>query len=392
MPSSFDLAARLLESLTELEPGIYSGEDCAAGAALLATTRKACEAAEGRLASRAAACGVHRTLGFADAGDWLASVSGSTVRDARDALALVSSVEACPETRDALVAGEVSVAQAREITRTEVAVPGSEAGLLDVARGTSLGVLRDKARGRRVRAIPVERLHAERQRRRSVRHWQDDFGMICFRGALTPEVGVAFVNRLDAETDRVRRAARRAADGAETEDRPAYAADAFTRLVKGQGKGRATRPDLVVVCDERAYARGHAHEAEACHIVGGGPIPVSVAREIAKDAFWKVVSHDGVDINKVVHLGRHRPAELETALQLGSPPDFAGVTCCETGCDRRYGLQWDHIDPVANQGPTSFENLAARCYPHHREKTDRDRKAGLLAGLLEGGSGGRAPP
>ena len=59
----------------------------------------------------------------------------------------------------------------------------------------------------------------------------------------------------------------------------------------------------------------------------------------------------------------------------------------------------DHIDPVANQGPTSYENLAARCYPHHREKTDRDRAAGLLDGRKEDGrkgggrgAGGRAPP
>ena len=53
------------------------------------------------------------------------------------------------------------------------------------------------------------------------------------------------------------------------------------------------------------------------------------------------------------------------------------MTCCEPGCERRYGLEWDHIDPMANQGPTSFENLAARCYPHHQEKTKRDRAAGL---------------
>ena len=41
------IAARLLESLAELEPGIYSAEDCAAGAALLATTRKACVSGQG---------------------------------------------------------------------------------------------------------------------------------------------------------------------------------------------------------------------------------------------------------------------------------------------------------------------------------------------------------
>jgi len=353
----------------------------------LAATRKACEAAEARLAARAASGGVHRRLGFADAGDWLASVSGSTVRDARAALETVSAVDTVPDTRDALVAGEVSVAQAREIARTEVEVPGSETELLEVARGASLGTLRDTARDRRVRAIPVEELYARQRGCRSVRHWRDELGMVCFRGALTPEVGVAFVNRLDAETDRVRRAARRD-EGGEREDRSAYAADAFVGMVSGHGKGRAVRADVVVVCDLRAYRRGHTHAGEPCHIIDGGPIPVAATHEIANDAFVKVAFHDGVEIKSVAHLGRYLPAELRTALELGAPPEFAGVTCCEAGCARRYGLEWDHVDPVANDGPTSFENLAARCYPHHKEKTERDR----AAGLLNGAGDGRAPP
>ena len=151
--------------------------------------------------------------------------------------------------------------------------------------------------------------------------------------------------------------------GGETEDRAAYAADAFARMVTGQGKGRAARADVVFACDYRAYQRGHAHEGEVCHIIGGGPVPVSVVREIAKDAFLKVAFHDGVEIQQVAHFGRHRPAELETALGLGAPPDFAGVTCCEPGCERRYGLEWDHVDPVANEGPTSFENLSRPLLP-----------------------------
>jgi hypothetical protein len=41
-------------------------------------------------------------------------------------------------------------------------------------------------------------------------------------------------------------------------------------------------------------------------------------------------------------------------------------------------LQWDHIDPVANGGLTSYENQQPLCLPDHIEKTERDRKAGLL--------------
>ena len=98
------------------------------------------------------------------------------------------------------------------------------------------------------------------------------------------------------------------------------------------------------------------------------------------DAFLKVVLHDGVQIHTVKHFGRYRSAELETALMLGAPPDFDGVSCAALGCDRKLGLQWDHEDPLANDGATSAENLQPLCGPHHREKTERDRRAGRLRG------------
>ena len=73
--------------------------------------------------------------------------------------------------------------------------------------------------------------------------------------------------------------------------------------------------------------------------------------------------HDGVDIRTVAHFGRHRPAHLETALLLGAPPDLDGVTCADVGCDRRYGLEWDHVNPLSNGGTTSLDDLLAKLSP-----------------------------
>jgi hypothetical protein len=94
------------------------------------------------------------------------------------------------------------------------------------------------------------------------------------------------------------------------------------------------------------------------------------------------VLHDGVNLHTVTHFGRHIPAELRTALELGDLPDLDGVTCSEKDCDRRYGLEWDHDHPVANGGETSYRNLRPQCKPHHRDKTERDRKAGRLRGRV----------
>ena len=111
---------------------------------------------------------------------------------------------------------------------------------------------------------------------------------------------------------------------------------------------------------------------------GAGRSRRASPRRLSANAFVKAVLTDGVAVQRVRHFGRRIPAEVRTALELGPPPEFDGVTCAELGCERRYGLEWDHVDPLANGGPTSLENLQPQCAPHHREKTRRDRAAGLL--------------
>ena len=379
-------AARVLRAaLAGFDPAVLSGADCARVAEELAATEKACGAARARAGARAAAGRAHRERGYGDAADWLAAVSGRGRSEARSELEAARAMEDSALIKAAAVAGEVSLAQAGEIARTEAEVPGTEGELLALARRSGLGAVREEGRRQRLGALDPADLHRRQHAARRFRHWRDGLGLVCFAGALAPEVGLAFVNRLEAEADRRSRQSRR--EGGD-EPREASAADAFAALVAGQGKGSATSADLVIVCDLSAYRRGHAHPGEACQLVGGGPIPVGLARALGADAFVKAVLHDGVAVHTVAHFGRHIQAELRTALELGAPPGFDGVSCAEAGCERRYHLEWDHVNPVANGGETSFDNLKPRCWPHHRDKTERDRTAGLLGG----GGGGGGPP
>jgi hypothetical protein len=370
--------AELLRALRDFEPAEYSGEDCAKLVKTFTRAEKALAAARTRAAARAAECNEHRKEGFADPSEWLSRHSGTTARDAKDDLNTIRQLENMPDTRDALNSGDVSLGQAGEIARTEAEVPGSESELLPLAKQSGLSKVRDEARKKRTHAIPPDDLHKKQRAARSVRHWKDDLGMIAGTFRLTPDVGVPFVNRLEREAQRLRRAAKQRADG-DHERFEAYAADAFATMIQrspASTKPKGREVDTVIVCDLRAFRRGHTHAGEQCHIIGGGPIPVWLAREMSKDSFLKVVLHDGVNIHTVKHFGRHIPAELRTALELADPPDFDGVTCSEEGCDRRYGLEWDHDQPHSSGGETSYENLQPRCKPHHWAKTERDRKAG----------------
>lgn len=376
MLSSVHAAANALrEVLHTFDAAAASPEDCAAIADELARTEKACAAVRLLATTRAAARGAHRERGFGDPASWFARQAGTTTSQARRALETAAGLERCSQTKQALLAGEVSVSQAHEIVKAETESPGQEEDLLSAARTSDLSKLREHVRARRFERTAPEELHRLQLAARRFRHWRDGLGMVCFEGALPAHAGVPFINRIDLLAQRARRAAAR--EGRSGERFEAHAADAVSSLAaNGDSDTRAPRAELVIVCDLFAYRRGHVHNGESCHVIDGAPVPVEIARELTRDAFVKAVLHDGVEIQRIKHFGRHLPAELKTALDLGPVPAFSGRECAD--CGRRYGLEYDHVDPVAHQGPTSYENVEARCYADHLAKTERDRKAGLL--------------
>lgn len=377
--------AHLVALLTALDVEVMAPDRCRRLVSRLAHAERVCRLKKVEAARRASAGKAADGDVGADDAAWLADQSGQTVGAAKADLSTVAALGDCPGTAAAVADGSLSLAQAREIAAAEHANPGCEDELLGIARRSSFARLREESRRKRHEAIPAEELHRRQRAARRFRAWTNDLGNIAFSGEFSPEVGVPFLNRVEAETDRRWRHAKRsaAAGGEALEGREAYAADALAAMVDGQGRGRSTSADVVVVVDLRAWRRGRAEGGEVCRIVGGGGVPVSVARSLAVDPFFKAVVHDGANILTVAHFGRRMSAELRTALDLGPPPLFAGVTCCEEGCGRRHGLEWDHVDPVANNGPTSYANLRPTCWPHHQQKTERDRRAGLL---------GPAPP
>jgi hypothetical protein len=505
LASLLSLCFSVREGVLACDFSVLSGEDCAQLLSQLSVTAKVLEAARLALAERAVACGQHTKEGYGEPASWLARQSGSSQKAAKDELALAAALQGFAATAAALSSGQISVAQAGEIARALKEVPDGEEELLDLARQSDLNKVQAAARELVLRKSSPEDL---RKRQRAARHfssWQGELGMIHFRGALTEEVGLPFLNQLGEATARLRRQARR--QGSQ-ESYAAQAADALAGLVaagagvsgllegvvpagssggqpgggspepsepagaaSGQGAspsptgasptgptdpnsadsspngatgasstdpnsadsspngpspsagtasagqddapagwpahcgpppesceerlfapgddGPAARPpgqgavlknsrrtDLVVVVDINAWRRGYGLPGEVCHILGGGPIPVSLARELGEDAFLKAVLHDGVDILRVKHFGRYRPAELQTALDLGPVPAFSGRACVQ--CGRRVGLEHDHVNPVANNGPTEYANLADLCWYCHDLKTARDRNAGLL--------------
>lgn len=115
--------------------------------------------------------------------------------------------------------------------------------------------------------------------------------------------------------------------------------------------------------DHAALVRGHTKAEETCDIPGVGPIPVATARALSSDAILAAVITKGKDVKAVAHLGRTIPARLRTALQARDSE------CVVPGCHNRHRLEIDHVEPFAEGGPTSLDNLVRMCRPHHHMKT-----------------------
>jgi hypothetical protein len=302
---------------------------------------------------------------FADAATWLASVSKSSYRAARSTLDTAERLTALAATEAALRAGQLSSTQADALTAAAADDPTAEHDLLDSAAHDGPKTFREKCARVRAAVRPDPMAGYERiRRRRNVRHWEDEdgAGRIDVRGPL--DVTARIMNRIEAYAEDIFRAVRKS--GAEYERSGAYAFDGLATMAEASASGAipATRPrdtSMVVRIDLDAL-RGWTEPGEVCEIVGAGAIPVPVALRLAKDAFLKAVVTDGVDVHKVVHLGRRPPAVLVTALEELSQQ------CVRAGCDATRNLDIDHNQPWAEGGPTRLSNLNRACKADHREK------------------------
>jgi len=370
-----------------VDPATLSGAAALELHTELVRARRADQAYEALVAARVVETFAFRATGIVDAADWLARASGSSWHEAQTTLRTVSRIESCPDTAQALTRGEISLAQAEEVTLTATQVEGSEARMLaDAKRGIALKKLQENGRELRLRRLEPDALDQLRRRKRAFRHWTDKDGMTRVSGALQPEFGVPIMTRVDLEADRLYRAAQRDGDNNATQEQ--RLADAFVTVCGTGGKPHATKRDVVIVAGVNAIRSGQVTEGEPCHLLSpDGPIPVSpeLVRSYLdeNDCFVKLVLHNGVHITHLSHQGRKQSAELLTALALGDPPLFHGPEC-GCGCAKRKGIQLDHLDPVVAGGETSLFNVDPKCRPTHKAKSEAERAAGLYSN--------RAPP
>ena len=156
----------------------------------------------------------------------------------------------------------------------------------------------------------------------------------------------------------------------------------------GVGIGQRRADALIALADaalaDRRLPKTHGRPAELqilidlptllhladnpAELIGYGPIPPQVARELAGSARWRRLVTDAVQ-GHLLDYGRrsYRPPK-----RLADYLSARDRSCRIPGCQRPAMLcDTDHIVPFGDGGPTSSANCISLCRRHHRLKTMR---------------------
>ena len=332
------------------------------------------------LARRVEEAGRWKRDGHRSAAEQLAAIAGTSVTAARNQLETSKRVRKLPATEKALRSGRLSGAKAEAIAAAAEVAPEAEQALLDGAEDAPLAEIKERCL--RARARDRDAAQARIRKARSLKEFTDSEGgwNVVVRGPV--EAGAAFRAAHRPIVDELFNAAR--AEG-RREPYEAYAFDAFIELARraandtsatdeapvepdaepAPAKAKATPAGYlgIIRIDHAALRRGWVEGDEVCEIVGLGPIPVSVGRDLLGDAILKLVITKGVDVANVTHLGRSATVAQQVALW------WKSAACTVLGCTRTRQLQNDHRYEWVKTKRTRVDELDPLCKHHHDLKT-----------------------
>ena len=342
----------------------------------------------------------------------LAQAAGVSRQQAVGQVQTARSLQSMPSVRDAVEAGEISVANAKTLVRasgrTSAAQVDADAELLEKAAVLSVeAFVREAGRWAVKRQDDGGEGEYRRQRaRRRLSFWDGDDGMVHLRGELDPVTGAKVRKRFIQESERLRRAdlhspggerrslSQRMADSLDTltsqgsiyskaenargnvvsdanrEDAGGGRSDAGDTNrggvnrgneagVRGGGKcGCGRRPSADVTIVQHLSADGTEAFAE---VAGGGVIPPSVLEEYFCDARIKGVVFSG----EGVPLWHGHAKRLVTKAQMNALRARYGA-CGGCGVDM-WICQGHHIEPVSEGGATNIDNMMLVCWACHQK-------------------------
>ena len=320
-----------------------------------------------------------RASGEAATRDTLRDQLGMTNHQAKNLSRVAETLREMPNTRAKLQAGEITLENASALTAAAGEVGAAQVdqnrGLLEDAAGSNPDHFRKQAKQwANARSADRGEKTLERQRRlRDVKMFiESGTGMGIVHAELDPirfgQVRQALDRHAeklrrddsggDVHPDDIRTNAQRRAD-ALVELLTGRDADTLHPLSdNGSGKGKGVT-QLVVVAD-LGLLDGTRPDGD-CEILGTGPVPPSVLKNLSPDANVCGIIFGGK--GRVLWLGRNKRLANEAQRLAAAVRDRGCVRCDLPAHSNQLHHLWDWYDG----GPTDIDNLASLCGSHHRE-------------------------
>jgi hypothetical protein len=360
------ITADLDELARDLEPECCSGVDAARLTEVAAKAARLSETVKMLYARRAAQTnGWRRTSRAATVDQWLAEASGCTEGAARETLATAQRLDELPATAERLRSGDLSLAQASQVSAGAIADPGAEQRLLRTAKRSGMRELR--AEKERIVAAATDELeaHQRAKRDRHLRTWTKGFAT---HGSFSgPTEDVAQILSALEPLTKARFAQARTAG--EREPRDAYRFDALVTATTASsvesGATKASNAAACVLVDLGSLLDGKTASGGTCEIPGVGPVPVEHAREVLSHGLLQLVITDGVDVQTVVSNTRHIPPALKIAIAVRDR------TCKIRGCDCDRMLERHHTVDYVDSHRSTYTELGNLCPKHHDLVTNK---------------------
>ena len=363
-----EVRAALERLAAGFDPGLLPAEACARAVADAAAIEKMAATVKSLASAHVAKTDRWRRKGARSAAHDLARSTGTSVREAADAISTGAKLQAMPVLDAAARQGELSPGQAAAIADAASVDPSAEQRLVDKAKFASLAELREECLRTKAAARSGEETHRQIEAGRRLRTFTDGEGAWNLTMRATPEAGAEIMSVLGPLRDRAFDLARREGRAESSE---AYAADALVDMARraagaaGEMQAPVTPTKVIVRIDWDALVRGWPIGGEVSEIAGVGPVPVSLVQTMIRsgDAFLAAVVTKGADVLNVAHLGRQPTAKQRTGIEWLSP------TCTTEGCNTSAHLEIDHRHDWADTKLTLLGWLDRLCTFHHARKT-----------------------
>ena len=364
-----EIEAAVRRRAADYDPGRLATADAEALVRRLGRISATVFTVQSQAAARAAEGGRWRSAGARTPAEHLARQVGVGIGDARRLLDTGERLESLPEVRQAAVAGELSAPALALVADAAVVAPTEAPRLLEKAKDTTLGDLRDICLKTKAAADPdPAATHARIHAARRFRSWTDAEGAGCFSGRGAPE-DLAWLRSVIATTrEDLFGTARRSGEVVPSEQ---LDYDAFFATLRGAvgeepgdsglppsvrtaelgtldgagsdasaharsdaaGTGRLptranrrshrtwSRATVIVRVDAAAAERGHPIPGERCEIAGVGPVPVGTVQTMLGEGASLAVVSSRVEtdangepcetVERVAHVRADRATEVD---------------------------------------------------------------------------------